>query len=194
MGGVSAALAQSGASGADPAKTILDELVAEAEQLRLILDLLRRRMGAPIAAPIGITAENVSMHDLVFQARSFHNRISRLCFETLRSEIPTPAAAPNADNTQEVLGLLRGAREPLTRIMTALLPGTAVPPARVEGGVRDPAQLFTTLQRLNKQTDMLLERPFTTADVYSRLTLAVGYAARILSLFPQADFLPTEPT
>ena len=155
------------------------------------LERLRRFMGAPRIRDFNIGIHSGQARDLYFQTLTLWRKTDRLLFEISRVRATPPPTPAGELGIQDILANLRVAHGILQRILRDLeVPGET---ATTIGQAPDPMDSFTALLDLNRQTDLLLERHFAPSDVYMEITLAIGYAARLLARYPEATRIPEEP-
>lgn len=155
------------------------------------LQRLRRFMGAPVAGELDIGIRSTLPRDLYSQALTLWQQTDRLSFEVMRVHA-TPPLSPAGDiGLRDVLRRLEDANRILRQVMEELkIPSAPEPPPEKKTPVADP---FTAILYLNRQLNLLLERHLAPSDVYMEVTLAIGYAARLLSRYPEANRIPAEP-
>ena len=57
---------------------------------------------------------------------------------------------------------------------------------------KTPTDVFGAIMQTNRQLNLLLDQPFSPAEVYEQVTLAMGYTARLRAQFP-GDRIPETP-
>ena len=155
------------------------------------LERLRRFMGAPRAGKFNIGIHSNLTRDLYFQTLTLWQKTDRLLFEISRVRATPPPTSTGELGISDILVNLQDAHGILQQIMRDL----EIPPepeTRVDPTSARPDN-FTALLDLNRQVDLLLERHFAPSDVYMEITLAIGYAARLLARYPEATRIPEEP-
>lgn len=155
------------------------------------LERLRRFMGAPRAGKLNIGIHSNLTRDLYFQTLTLWQKTDRLLFEISRVRATPPPTSTGELGTSDILVNLQDAHGILQQIMRDL----EIPPepeTRIDPTSAQPDN-FTALLDLNRQVDLLLERHFAPSDVYMEITLAIGYAARLLARYPEATRIPEEP-
>jgi hypothetical protein len=176
------------------AQLSMGDLDAQVRDVSHDIEDLRRYMGAPAAQRLNIVISHVSPHDLFFQALAMYEKTYRLTFEILRIKGRKVTAAEDGELTIKTLPvLIQDTHKSILSIMKEFdLPAQAS--AGHAAGDITPAQVFAEMQGVNRQLNLLLERPYSPSDAYEKITLAVGYAARLLSAYPQAERIPPEPS
>jgi hypothetical protein len=158
-----------------------------AAQLAADIELIRHEMGRPTEARPAVTATGVSPRECWFQALSVFRKADRLCQDIARDPTAAIPHAPplHAIKPGHVLAVIDAAGRELDEVKRALgITERRDPPAREAS--RTPSDVFAMLATVNRQINLLLERPFTPADVYQHVALAVAYAARLGKQEPPA--------
>ena len=154
------------------------------------LEQLRLFMGAAKTSDLDIGIRSALPRDLYFQTLTLWQKTDRLMFEITRTHTPPPPAPRgDIDMQRDILPTLQQAYRLLRQAMSEL---------RLADEIRVASEplatdLFTAVLNLNRQLDSMLERRFAPTDVYTEITLAVGYAARLLAHHPDAIRIPAEP-
>ena len=182
---------------ADPAQGPQDlhELGPIHDQLRHLrgqIDILRRHMGVSQVTALDLRIRDVSLPDLFFQTRALFGKVSRLSYEILRVEEELPETPEGRVQTGDVLHLVQASAASMGRVMRELELEDAGAVSRSQTTLT-PDTLFLDMLAFNRQVNAMLERPYTPTDVFLQVTVAVGYAARQLAAFPQAERFPREP-
>ncbi len=155
------------------------------------LERLRRFMGAPRIGEFNIGIHSSLTRDLYFQTLTLWQKTDRLLFEISRVRATSPPMPKGELGTPDIVANLREARGILRQILREL--EIAGEPEAATGPAPTQMDIFTALLDLNRQADLLLERHFAPSDVYMEITLAIGYAARLLARYPEATRIPEEP-
>lgn len=155
------------------------------------LERLRRFMGAPRIGAFNIGIHSDLARDLYFQTLTLWRKTDRLLFEISRVRATPPPTPKGELGTADILANLQNAHEILQQILRELR--IATEPEASSGQTPARIDLFAALLDLNRQADLLLERHFAPSDAYMEITLAVGYAARLLARYPEASRIPEEP-
>jgi hypothetical protein len=58
---------------------------------------------------------------------------------------------------------------------------------------KTPTDVFRSIVSANRQLNLLRDRPFSPSDVFQEVTIAIGYAARLLAHFPGATRIASTP-
>jgi hypothetical protein len=180
--------AQAAAADATPA-----EVYSLAQQILGDIELVRFEMGIPKTALVPIKVTGVSPWESFQQARLLYEKTNQLAFEFTRHKAPDISAPPARDiKNADVLKALEIVRERVMDTKKALgITGSAkIPPAGPVTG----DDVFLTLVIADKVAHQCLLTPIAPMLAYQRVTLAVGYASRLLELFPDAGgVMPNTP-
>lgn len=153
------------------------------------LEQLRLFMGVTKVSALDIGIRSAIPRDLYFQMLTLWRKTDRLMFEVARAHNPPPPTPTGDIQMQDILPALHQASDILRQVLDELdlthETETVPPPLDTD--------LFSAVLNLNRQLDLMLERHFAPTDVYTEITLAVGYAARLLARYPDAIRIPDEP-
>lgn len=154
---------------------------------------LRRYLGKPLIEPLGLKVTGGALPELYVQAVMLHDLSHRLAFEHTGQSETTPASvAPNLVQPFHVWKMVNEAFAHLVLIkQTFGLSQTSQEKTPVKAVyIREVLQ---TLWGVNRQINLLLERPFAPRDVYRQVTQAVYYTARLIGQFPGVQRMPAPP-
>ena len=153
------------------------------------LEQLRLFMGVAKVSDLDIGIRSAIPRDVYFQALTLWQKTDRLKFEIMRAHTPPPPAPVGDIAMQDLLPTLQQAHRLLRQAMDELRMADETEAAPTPLAT----DLFTAILNLNRQLDSMLERHFAPSDVYIEVTLAIGYAARLLARYPDAIRIPAEP-
>ncbi len=153
------------------------------------LEQLRLFMGAAKTSDLDIGIRSALPRDLYFQTQTLWQKTDRLMFEVTRAHAPSLSAPVGDIDMQDIVPTLQQAHRLLRQVMSELRLADVAEAAPAPLAT----DLFTAVLNLNRQLDSILERHFTPTDVYTEVTLAIGYAARLLARYPDAIRIPAEP-
>lgn len=158
-----------------------------ARRLVAEVELVRSEMGRPKDPRGSAAVSGASPREVYFQALAAHRKAGRLCREITgdaKSGIPHAPAVPEI-HPGHVYGVIDVALLNLTTVKKALgMSETASEPAR--DAAKTPSDVFGALVGVSRQINLMLDRPFTPADVFQELSLAVSYASRLSRREPPA--------
>ncbi len=166
----------------DSATTPADVYVRVAET-RAEIELIRFEMGRPRHARPEIAVSGIAPREVFFQVLTLFEKANRLGFEQTRTRAERPLEPSTDPTPADVLRVVDAALSRLRAVKADLgiVSNVSVPP--VDPSKR-PVDVFKSIVQANRQLSLLLVRRFSPSDVYEQVTVAIGYAARLRSLFP----------
>lgn len=188
---VGAALHWSVPAVAQPEQIANKDVYVLAEELADEVELIREVMGKPYDDSPRLPVAGVSMAEVFFQAQTLLRKSNQLARELAGSALVTAPAAPNREiQAADIYGIVKTALEQIRAVKAELGITEPVIPTERETDIA-PTGLFSTIIDSNRQLNLLIERPITSADVYEQITFAVIYTAGILAkLAPDAVVEP----
>ncbi len=160
------------------------DCLVKAELLAAEMELIRVEMGRPRDRRPDLTVKGAAPREVYFEALALFRKADRFCFERTGESamLPLPPA-PGDIQPMHVLAVIDGALTRLLAVKDRLgVKDKAGTPARQDG--KQPSDVLQAVARANRQLNLLLDQPFSPSDVYQQLTLACGYAGRLLSRIP----------
>ena len=169
------------------------DVLARTELLRDELEVIRFEMGKPKDSWEGGFANNASPHEVYFQAMNLFLKANRLSLELVGSMGSQPEAMAASNIYPYHVWLMIDAA--YHRILAV----------KQELGISDsiserPQPSSTTMTEagraivvVNRQINLVLERPFSPSDVHHQVSLAIQYAADLLKQFPDTTPIPDTP-
>jgi hypothetical protein len=155
------------------------------------LDQIRFEMGKPELTPMKLEIVDVAPREVYFQVETLFKKANQLNFEQTRED-SKPAPRPDrAITPADVMVVVEASLVLISRVRTHLEitePSILVPVDRS----KTPTDVFIATATINRQLNLLLDRPFSPAQAYEQLTLAIGYTARLRAQFP-GDRIPATP-
>jgi hypothetical protein len=156
-----------------------------AVQLTAAVERIRFAMGRPVDRRPAVTVSGASPRECWFQALAVFRKADRLCQELAGDPLATIPHAPpmNAIRPGHVLAVIDAAIRELDEVQRVLgieARGDDAP----RDSARTPSDVFGALATANRQINLLLERPFSPADVYQQVSLAISYLARVENVEP----------
>jgi hypothetical protein len=144
------------------------------------VEVIRVAMGRPSERRPAVTVSDASPRECWFQALALFRKADRLCQELAGDPtVSVPHAPPiNQIRPGHVLAVIQAAARELEETARALRVDLRRERASRDSS-RTPSDVFGVLATVNRQINLLLERPFTPADVYQHVSLAIAYAARL---------------
>ncbi len=146
-----------------------------ARSLAAEVEMIRREAGRPSETRPAVTVTGASPRECYFQALAVFRKADRLCQEVAGDPMAMVPHAPPLGELRpgHVLMVIDAALRELAEVKRALRIEDAAPtPAREPA--RTPSDVFGALATANRQLNLLLERPFTPADVFQTVSLAIA--------------------
>ena len=157
------------------------------------LEDIRVEMGKPKDKWVGGIASNASPHEVYFQALNLFLKANRLSLELSGSMGVQPAIRPASEIRPYHIWMM--VNEAYKRILV-VKQELGIPSSHAEKPM-DPSVTMTlaggAIVAVNRQINLILERPFTPGDVAHQVNLAIQYAADLLKQFPGTTPFPEPP-
>lgn len=162
----------------------LSDVLARVELLQDELELIRRTLGKPQNTQREVEVANVTLREVLFQARTLVDKADRLCLEQAQRRGLEPRMPPTeAIQPTHIWTLVDTALQRLVIVKEHL--GISEPvEERAQSATVRPTEVYRSLVQVNRQVNLLLEREVSPSDVFQQVTLAVSYAARLRASFP----------
>jgi hypothetical protein len=157
------------------------------------LESIRREMGQPEFSQSEINRLTATPRTIFAQALVMFRKADRLSFELARQRAPVPPLPREQIEINHSSAIVEATLERINAVKSAL----GITEATTETtSVRTNslAELLLTVAQASGQLNLLLERRFSSSDVFEQVTVAVSYAARLLQQFPTAEQIPAAPT
>jgi hypothetical protein len=156
-------------------------VLARVELLNGEIELLRQEMGRPKDERAEISVSGAAPREVYFEALAVFRKADRFSFERIGSQgvLPHPPAAAEIQPTH-----VRTVVDAALSCVRAVKARMNVPETVSEPSVRgdaEPSDVLGALTGVSRQLNCLLDNPFVPDDVFQQVTLALGYAAPILS-------------
>jgi len=154
---------------------------ARVQLLTAEIELVRLEMGRPLDGRPPLLFRGAAPREVFFEAAALFRKADRLCFERTGEEgaLPHPPAVVEIE-PMHVRGVVEAALMRVARVKHQLGIQEVSDSVDVVVG-KEPSDVLNALFLCNRQINLLLEQPFSPNDVYQLMTLAVGYAARLVS-------------
>ena len=176
----------------DQADGSVAELVATADHLNDRIELLRSYMGRPVDTQKSIEVRDATLREAYFQSLVTFRLAERLCVEQTRQHLSSPIVPSTEGSVADVESVLKATSVSIERVATKLGVPDDTPPQ--DGEVDATAtDLFSALIRMNRQLNLLVDRPFAPNDVYEQVTVAIAYTELLLDDFPGSSPIPSPP-
>lgn len=166
---------------AQPGDVANKDVYVIAEALADEVELIRETMGRPYDDSPRLPVAGVAVDEVFFQARSLLGRSNQLARELAgAASVAVPAIPAGAIGAGDVYAIVETALEQIRLVKVELGITEAVVPTEREAEIA-PTGLFSTIIDSNRQLNLLVEQPITSAEVFEVVTLASGYAAGLLA-------------
>ena len=162
------------------------------KQVAQDVELIREVMGRPrLTAQPWIVNEAQPRH-VYYQMQTLFRKVARLDRQLTGGETELPEPPTGEIEPRHVFAVVLAARTSIDRIRAELdlayraeLPGLEPD--------RQPRDVLREVVQINRQLNLMLDRPIADADVYDRLALAAAYVAGTLTVDPDAPIYGTLP-
>ena len=154
--------------------------------------LLRFEMGAPDPNPWDVQITGASPIEVYDQVRTLYEKADQLCFEQTRERGVHAKLSKDIAQSEDVFRLVEAAHQRLLVVKAFLGIREETTPHALDSS-RTPSDVFVLVLALNRSLNLLLDHPFTPADVFQQVTSAVNHCAGLLALYPELERLPGEP-
>jgi hypothetical protein len=160
--------------------------------VRAELELVRAVMGKPHDTRNVIGVEDVEAREVFFQALTLFRNADHLSFELARQHAPAPSTPSGDIRPVHVHQVVDAALQRVRQVKKTLgIDEQSRPPPRDPD--KTPTDVFRSIVSANRQLNLLRDRPFSPSDVFQEVTIAIGYAARLLAHFPGAMRIASTP-
>ena len=156
------------------------------------LDLVRVEMGRPKERRPLLQVRDAAPREVYFQALALFQRANRLSFEMTRWEIPEPTISKERILPADVRHVVNLALERLRYVEESLglRHALTLPPIETS---RTPTDVFRSIVQAGRQLNLLLDRRFSSSDVFQQVTQALGYASGLRANFAGRRMPATQP-
>ena len=156
------------------------------------LEALRLEMGRAMVGSLDVNASNAGPRDTYYAALTFADKVDELVFDQLRELSPKRETLQRKVEVGDVAIVLQSAVARLRQVKRHL--GITSESSRTpDAGVFSLTDVFDALVHANRQINELLDRRWSPAQVFQRVTLAVSYSAELLQRWPGVRALPPTP-
>jgi len=168
-------------------ETILPaDVLARVQWFRKELEAIRFEIGQPKDRRITRLATDALPHEVYFQAITLFIKADRLALELTGSTGLRPRpVAPSAVRPYHTWALVTAAYDRLVTIKHELgiqetAPEKAHPPST------KPTEVARAIVQANRQLNLMLQRRFSSSDVFQQVSWGIQYAKALLAQFPAA--------
>lgn len=160
--------------------------------VRSELDLIRLELGkSEPNPPPPVNVEGAEPREVYFQALTLFRKSNQMAFEHTREGGESPAIPNREINPGDVQEVVTKALQRIRRVKKSLSISEQAELPDLDSSIT-PSQVFEVIVSANRELNQLLDRPFAPEDVYEQITVAIGYAARLLDT-KDARSTPPEP-
>lgn len=157
------------------------------------VDEVSRFMGVPEPEPLGFKVANAAPHDVYFQARTLLIKANRFLFELNRNKASDPPMLPQKSiGPIEVKKMVVTALEVMSQINQDLGISTVHPKIQLREKIT-PSEVFMVNMIVNRHLNSLLERRFSSSEVYSVVNMSISYASNLLAQYSDVERIPPKP-
>ena len=157
------------------------------------LEFIRREMGRPAFTQSEITPLDTAPRAIFAQALAMFRKADRLSFELARQRASVRPLPLGQIEISHISPVVEATLERINAVKTEL--GITEATAETTSDRTDSlADLLLAVAQASGQLNLLLERRFSSSDVFEQVTVAVNYTARLLQQFPNAEQIPAAPT
>ena len=161
--------------------------------LKKELEEIRFEMGKPKDEWVGGIASNASPHEVYFQALNLFLKANRLSLELTGSMGRQPAIRPASDIRPFHIWMMVNEAYKRILVIKQELGITASNAEILKESTTTITEAGGAIVAVNRQINLVLERPFTPGDVLHQVDLAIQYAADLLKQFPGTSPMPEAP-
>lgn len=161
--------------------------------IRQELEELRAYMGRPKDSKPELVVSGAEPREVFFQVISLFQKSDRLCFEHTRERsVLDERQYAGSIRPKDVYRIVDKALKRIQLVKTKyqLDKGSR---ATARDPSKTPSDVFRSIVQANRQLNILLDQQVSPSDVYQQVTLAIGYAEKLLGLFPGVETMPTAP-
>lgn len=158
--------------------------------LKKELEGIRVEMGKPKDEWVGGIATNASPHEVYFQALNLFLKANRLSLELTGSVGIQPNIRPASDIRPFHIWMMVNEAYKRILVIKQELRITATNAENLKESTTTITEAGAAIVAVNRQINMVLERPFTPGDVVHQVNLAIQYAAGLLKQFPGTSPIP----
>lgn len=177
-----------------PVVSTVGGLYARLEVVQSDLNALLVAMGRDLPPRLGLTIRRADLREVYHASISMFRKANRLSFELRRVQEKAPLTTNGDIGLHDIAPIVTSAQ----RLVAATLNAHGIAPARASAQAlrRDVpySEVLATMLEINRLINQLLGRPFSPSDVFQEVTLAVGYAANVLSTTHAVRRIPVTPS
>ena len=157
------------------------------------LEEIRIEMGKPKDEWVGGIATNASPHEVYFQALNLFLKANRLSLEITGSVGNQPKIRPASDIRPYHIWMMVNEAYKRILLIKQELGITSQKSENLKASTITMTEAGGAIVAVNRQINLVLERPFTPGDVVHQVNLAIQYAAGLLKQFRGTSPIPDTP-
>jgi hypothetical protein len=158
-----------------------------------LVERVRQHMGVPKSHSQNLQISDAQPHDVFFQARTLFHKSNRLLFQITRNRSETPEFQGQVYHLADVLAITAKAQQNLSAVLAELDLKAITLADDSDTTPKKLSDVFVVIQTVNRQINLLLERPFSPSDVFMQVTKAIDYCAGQLARYPEVQRIPKPP-
>ncbi len=175
----------------DPGDIIPAHVFMHVTRVHRELDLIRQEMGMPKIGASGILVRDAAPREVFYQALTLFRKSNRFSFEQIRIERAEPLTPRGAIYPRHVFAMVDEAMQMIRGVKTHLAIDEVIEQPSIDPTLT-PSDVFLNIISLNRQLNRMLDKRFAPEDVFQRVSLAIGYSAKLLAQFPDSKRIPLE--
>ncbi|HIA08384.1 MAG TPA: hypothetical protein EYN73_04780 [Chromatiaceae bacterium] len=171
-------------------KDVYVEVAMATHHLRYILEQLN-----PVQLPKArIHVDNAEPREMLFQAQTLYRLSDQLAFDITYTRQLAPKTKRIDVVAADVLEMIELSRTRIELVSETL--GITPPPldAEITQPDRTLSDAFNLMVEANSILNQIVHHPDQPRDVFSQVTLAIGYASKLLSQYPGTHRIPEADT
>ena len=178
---------------ASPEATLPADVLARVQWFHEELEAIRLEMGKPKDRRVTRLATDALPHEVYFQAITLFIKADRLALELTGSTGLRPQpVSPSAVRPYHTWVLVTAALDRLLTIKTELGIQETLP-EKVQPASTKPTEVARAIVQANRQLNVMLQRRFSSSDVFQQVSWGIQYAKALLAQFPAATPSATSP-
>ena len=170
----------------------LADLSLHLNSVRAEVEFIRREMGRPEYPHFEMRLSGATPRVTLSQALTLFRKIDRLSLELARQRAVIAPTVPNPDDFSHSTALIERVLERIETVKFALNINEVAPQASSAASV-SAAEALQSMLATSRQVDLLLDRRFSSSDVFQQVTLAINYTAWLLQQFSESEQIPEAP-
>jgi len=155
------------------------------------LELLRHHMGKPKFNKEHLTfkVHDAAPREVFYQALTLFKKTGQLSFEHLRVHTGKPTTPINNIKPADVFDLADNVLKQIRTIKAHIGIQKKIKEPTLDKQ-KTPTHVLLATMQANRQINVLLDQKFAPKDVFKKVSLAIGYSAKLLASFPSAIRIP----